>query len=328
MGPVIRRFPNLSGAGAHAAQGTEIHWLGAGRSMPEINAHVPSIHMAWNGGYLLSLDGRALKLEDEVFLVLNAGHTLAGRGRHDTGACMLSVYFGPTLLAQALRELGSDRKELLCGRLRGDSVTLLQHVRERDSSIASVMRYIAHHVCEGLDDPLWYEEQVGFLLLRLLANETSMARGIQDMTRTKSWKRRETFVRLSRVTDLIHSAYEQQLTVTELAAVAHWSPFHMMREFKAVLGISPFEFLQRRRTLAALRLLSTTELSAAEIAEKVGFRQRSTMMRRLRRSHGLGARDLRLSSASNEQSPQALRHRTTTAASSSVKSATSISSVR
>lgn len=330
MGPVIRRFTFLPGAGAppHLAHSTEIHWLGAGRAMPEVSAHVPSIHMAWNGAHIVGVDGRSLKLEDDVLLVLNAGHTLTGRGRHDAGACLLSVYFAPELLAEALRELGSDRRELVCGRLRSDSVCLLQHLRESDHAIASVMRYIAHHVCEGIDDALWYEEQIGFLLGRLLTNEAALAGSIQGMTRTKAWKRRETFVRLSRVTDLIHSAYEQPLTMSELAEAAHWSPFHMMREFKASLGVSPFEFLQRRRTQAAARLLSSTDLSAAEIAERVGFRQRSTMMRRLRRMHGLGARALRLLSPGNEQSAQGLRHRKPIAASFSVNSATSISSVR
>lgn len=330
MGPVIRRFPFAPGSGStvHLAQGTEIHWLGAGRSMPEITAHVPSIHMAWNGAQLISVDGRLLKLEDEVFLALNAGHTLTNRTRSDTGACLLSIYFAPELLARALRQLGSDRRELLCGPLRTDSFCLLQHLREHDNAIALVMRYIAHHVCAGIDDALWYEEQIGFLLVRLLANETALVNGIQGMTRTKAWKRRETFVRLSRVTDLIHTGYEQQLTMSDLAEAAHWSPFHMMREFKGSLGVSPFEFLQRRRTEAAARLLSSTDLSAAEVAERVGFRQRSTMMRRLRRIHGLGARALRLLSPNGEQSPQGLRHRKPIAASFGVNSATSISVVR
>ena len=117
------------------------------------------------------------------------------------------------------------------------------------------MRYIAHHVSTGIDDPQWYEEQVSFLLRRLLGHEASLARTVSDMTHMKSWKRRETFMRLARVTDLIHSCYERPLTIEELAEAAHWSRFHMMREFKAVHGISPYEYLQRRRTQTAARLL-------------------------------------------------------------------------
>ena len=77
----------------------------------------------------------------------------------------------------------------------------------------------------------------------------------------------------------------------------------MMREFKAVHGISPYEYLQRRRTQSAARLLCSTDLSVAEIAERTGFHVR-TLVRRLRRSRGLGARALRMLAHETTQSQQ------------------------
>jgi AraC family transcriptional regulator len=325
MGPVIRRLApsqGSNGAGAHAARGAEIHWIGAGRIAPEVVAGVPSIHMVWNGGYGLCLDGRSVRLDDEVFLVLNAGHVLAPRSRRDASACLLSVYFPPELLARAFDDLSASQREQIGAYTQGGSLCLLEHMREGDRSIASVMRYVAHHICAGLEDPSWYEEQVSFLLRRLLVSEATTIRDIGAMTHAKAWKRREIFLRLARVTDLIHSAYERPLTIDELAAAAHWSAFHMMREFKVVHGVSPHEYLQRRRTQTAARLLCSTDLSVAEIAERVGFHDRSTLMRRLQRMHGLNARTLRVLS----QSPQPMQHRMPTPASYGVNSATSISS--
>jgi AraC-like DNA-binding protein len=189
------------------------------------------------------------------------------------------------------------------------------------------MRYIAHHVGAGIDDPQWYEEQVSFLLRRLLGHEAALARSVSNMTHMKSWKRRETFMRLARVTDLIHSCYERPLTIEELAEAAHWSRFHMMREFKAVHGISPYEYLQRRRTQSAARLLCSTDLSVAEIAERTGFHVR-TLVRRLRRDRGLGARALRLLAQEATQSQQSASGKMTTSVVSRVDRATSISCVR
>ena len=165
---------------------------------------------------------------------------------------------------------------------------------------------------------------MSFLLRRLLVSEAAAIGNINAMTHAKAWKRREIFLRLARVTDLIHSAYERPLTIAELAAAAHWSVFHMMREFKVVHGVSPHEYLQRRRTQAAARLLGATDLSVAEIAERVGFQDRSTLMRRLQRMHGINARTLRALA----QSPQPMQHRMPTPASYGVNSATSISSAR
>jgi AraC-like DNA-binding protein len=298
--------------GAQTAQGTEIHWVPAGRAAPETITGVPSIHAAWNGSYLLSVDNHSpLKLEDEVFVALNAGHVLSTRGRPDPGACLLSVYFAPELLAEALEALAPVDRELLLAYSQDKAFRLFEHVRDSDRSLASVMRYIAHHVSAGIDDPQWHEEQVSFLLRRLLAHEVSLARSVDGMTHMKSWKRRETFVRLSRVTDLIHSGYERPLTIEELAEAAHWSRFHMMREFKAVHGISPYEHLQRRRTQSAARLLCSTDLAVAEIAERTGFHVR-TLVRRLRRSRGLGARALRTLAHETTQSQQSASYKLAT----------------
>ena len=303
-------------------QGTEIRWLPAGRAAPETIGSVPSVHAAWNGSYSVCIDGHAtLKLEDEVFVALNAGHVLTARGRRDPSACLLSVYFDRELLQKALEQLAPADRDLLLACSQEGPFRLFEHVRDSDRSLASVMRYIAHHVSTGIDDPQWYEEQISFLLRRLLGHEVSLARTVNAMTHMKSWKRRETFMRIARVTDLIHSCYDRALTIEELSAAAHWSRFHMMREFKAVHAISPYEFLQRRRTQTATRLLCATDLSVAEIAERTGFHVR-TLVRRLRRSRGLGARALRT------QSQHSTSSRMTTGVPLLAGIATSISSVR
>ena len=301
-----------------------------GRAAPEVIAGVPSVHAAWNGSYPLCVDGHALKLEEEVFLAINAGHVLTTRGRRDPGSSLLSIYFAPQMLADAFATLAPADRELLIAGTQNGSVRLFEHLRDCDRSLISVMHYIAHHICAGVDDPQWYEEQVSFLLRRLLTHEIALARTVANMTHMKSWKRRETFTRLARVTDLIHSCYDRALTIDELAEAAHWSRFHMMREFKAVHGISPYEYLQRRRTQTAARLLCSTELSVAEIAERTGFHERSTLVRRLRRSRGLGARALRMLAHDGQihSSSQGLPHRMPTSAASGVNPATSISSVR
>lgn len=331
MRSIVRRFVPTNGVstnGAHTAQGTEIHWMPAGRIAPETLGSVPSVHAAWNGSYSLCVDGQsALKLEDEVFLALNAGHVLTTRGRREPSACLLSVYFAPDLLAQAFEALPAADRDLLIASSQDGSFRLFEHVRDSDRPLVSVMRYIAHHICAGIDDAQWYEEQVSFLLRRLLGHEVSLARAVGNMTHMKSWKRRETFTRLAHVTDLIHSCYERPLTIEELAESAHWSRFHMMREFKAAHAITPYEYLQRRRTQTAARLLCSTELSVAEIAERTGFHVR-TLVRRLRRTRGLGARALRTLAQDATQSQQSSSYRMTTSVVPLVGAATSITSVR
>jgi hypothetical protein len=135
MTSIIRRFAsptNGTSATAHTAQGTEIHWMPAGRAAPEIIAGVPSVHAAWNGSYPLCVDGHSLKLEEEVFLALNAGHVLTTRGRRDPGSCMLSIYFTPQLLAQAFDALAPADRELLIAGTQSRTLRLFEHLRDCD----------------------------------------------------------------------------------------------------------------------------------------------------------------------------------------------------
>jgi AraC family transcriptional regulator len=324
VGPVVRKLSALHGPGAqsvtaHPVGSTEICWAAAGRAAQDVFAAVPSIHMAWGGEYPLQIDGRTLRLDDDVLLVVNAGHTISARARRDPTACLLSIYFATGLLDDALAQLSASQRELLNAGERGAALRLFEHLREQDNSIASVMRYIGHHHCAGVDDACWYEEQIGFLLRRVLANEAQIVARINGKAHgVKAAKRRETFSRLTRVTDLVHSAYERPLTIAELAGAAHWSAFHMMREFKALYEVTPFEFLQSRRTHAAARLLCSTDLSVGQIAERVGFHERSTLMRRLQRGLGKSARALRQTSRKPQKSPQGMPHRRASTASSRV----------
>jgi AraC-like DNA-binding protein len=57
--------------------------------------------------------------------------------------------------------------------------------------------------------------------------------------------------------------------------------------------VTPHEYLQRKRTSVAARLLRGSELAVEEIVRRVGFDSRSTLFRALRRFHGVTPRECR-----------------------------------
>jgi AraC-like DNA-binding protein len=269
----------------YVADGLAVRWCGAGCPLPEAQVTCPSIHLAWDGRVPLRVNDRELRLDDDVFIVLNAGRRIGPAGPSDSQAKLLSVYFAPQRVLQAVERRGRSARG---GDAQHDSLEFLEHLREHDRPIASVMRYLAHHVREGVADQEWYEEQILFLLRRLLESEAAIALGFECMTRIRPARRRDAFARLARVTDLIHSAYERPLGVDDFAKAADWSPLHTLRRFKSVHGVDPYEYLQRRRARAAARLLETTDLSESQVAKHVGFGERSALLHRLR-VHALAA---------------------------------------
>lgn len=77
-------------------------------------------------------------------------------------------------------------------------------------------------------------------------------------------------------------AYAHPLDVPAVAAVAHISPAHFSRCFRAVFGESPHHYLQRRRVERSMFLLRETRRTVTEICFDVGFSSLGTFSRTFR----------------------------------------------
>jgi len=91
--------------------------------------------------------------------------------------------------------------------------------------------------------------------------------------------------RLKRVTDHVREHLDQNLTLAQLSAVVHMSPYHFARLFRHSTGLPPHRFVVRTRIERAARLLETSDMSIAHVGRLVGFRTPghfSTVFRRLK----------------------------------------------
>ncbi|MFW0793782.1 helix-turn-helix transcriptional regulator [Gordonia sp. CPCC 205515] len=85
--------------------------------------------------------------------------------------------------------------------------------------------------------------------------------------------------RMLRARDTMDRRYAEPLDVAALAAVAHISPAHFSRVFKATFGETPHRYLQRRRIERASALLRETTMSISDISTAVGFGSFATFTR-------------------------------------------------
>lgn len=77
-------------------------------------------------------------------------------------------------------------------------------------------------------------------------------------------------------------AYAEPLDVRSVAAVAHVSPAHFIRTFRAVFGETPHRYLQRRRVERSMFLLRETNRSVTDVCFDVGFTSLGTFSRTFR----------------------------------------------
>lgn len=96
-----------------------------------------------------------------------------------------------------------------------------------------------------------------------------------------------------RARDAMDRAYAQPLDVAALARIAHVSPAHFSRTFRATFGETPHRYLQRRRVERAMFLLRETDHSVTDICFEVGFGSTGTFSRTFRDIVGRSPRTYR-----------------------------------
>lgn len=87
----------------------------------------------------------------------------------------------------------------------------------------------------------------------------------------------------------------QTIDLESAARVAGLSPFHFLRSFAGVIGVTPHQYLVRARLRRAARLLADDARPITEIAYAVGFGDLSNFVRTFRRAAGVSPRGFRRS---------------------------------
>ncbi|TSB31444.1 helix-turn-helix domain-containing protein [Streptomyces benahoarensis] len=99
--------------------------------------------------------------------------------------------------------------------------------------------------------------------------------------------------RILRARDAMDRAYARPLDVPALARIAHVSPAHFARTFRATFGETPHRYLQRRRVERAMFLLRETDRSVTDVCYEVGFGSLGTFSRTFREIVGRSPRTYR-----------------------------------
>jgi AraC family transcriptional regulator len=93
--------------------------------------------------------------------------------------------------------------------------------------------------------------------------------------------------RVSATLRLIETQPEHPVTVADLAQAVAMSPYHFLRSFRAVVGMTPYQFILGQRLRRAAGQLRQTCDPIAEIAFDAGFGDLSSFNRRFRRVVGV-----------------------------------------
>lgn len=190
--------------------------------------------------------------------------------------------------------------DCLCFRLSPD---LVDSIDDRSSSWRSgalpplseliVLGELAQAAAEGRSDiPL---EEVGMLFASRFADVSS--------GKTRRPERLQPTDRRRAVDAALWlSAHAQEsIRLDDVAREAGLSPFHFLRLFARVLGVTPHQFLIRCRLRSAARLLTDPSRSITDVAFDAGFGDLSNFVRLFQRAAGMSPSRFRKSAHGDRQ---------------------------
>ncbi|MCP4673443.1 MAG: AraC family transcriptional regulator [Desulfobacula sp.] len=101
--------------------------------------------------------------------------------------------------------------------------------------------------------------------------------------------------RMNSAIDYIEKNIDDEVSIKKVAEEAFCSSFHFQRMFFAILGITPAEYIRRRRLTLAAKELTTGNEKVMDIALKYGYESPNAFTRAFRNMHGINPREVRTS---------------------------------
>ncbi|WP_155816562.1 helix-turn-helix domain-containing protein [Spirochaeta thermophila] len=172
-----------------------------------------------------------------------------------------------------------EPRERLEGRRKG-------HLKLSGSRLEEVERLIHHLIREENSRAPGHSIMAAGLFFQLL---TVLAREYQRLSTPEAHR----ILTISSVISALESQYPRRWTIKELCVRANLSPSTLRRHFIRAVGMPPLRYLAYLRVEKACELLTQTDLTMLEIAEKVGFQDSNYFARQFRRYKGLSPREFR-----------------------------------
>jgi len=270
--PLEHIVQSSSGKGWHGLDVAEIIHPLDDFALPALPRHILVINLSAPSTIQERLAGRQGHLGTGNVVILPAGAPTTWHLEREGEVRHLHLYLSPTLIQQIATSADIDP----------DTVEFVDTLGMFDPRIETIaLSLLSELRSEGLGGRLYVESLANILGIHLLRQHSSVKQ--PSLPRAVGLDR----ATLRRVSTYIEEHLAEDLSLSELAAVAYLSSYHFARLFKASTGFAPHQYVIGRRIERAKLLLSTTNWSLAAIAHAVGFAHESHLALHFKRLTGL-----------------------------------------
>jgi AraC family transcriptional regulator len=211
-------------------------------------------------------------------LLLPAGHARRAFWRGPTDS--VHLHLDPGLLAR----VAAEAFDLDPGRVELPVVAALSHPGLR----ADLLAFDSELMTGGAGGRLLAESLANVVAVHLIRHFVPTDQGAHQPRGGLSRRKLRTAL------EYIEEHLETGLTLDDLAAVAHLSPYHFARQFKISTGVPPHQYVIARRVeRAKLWLRDGKDLSLSQVAARSGFWDQGHFTRHFKRLVGVTPRQFR-----------------------------------
>ena len=229
---------------------------------------VTSVSLVLSGTFVCrSRYGRSLLAAGSLFLG-SVGQPYECSHHHGEGDRCLSFQFEPELFEQLARDAGARRA-----------------VFDRNGlPPLRAFAPLAAQALAGMRQPEALEE-IAYAMAGAAVRATAGGRSRPDVSRHHG--------RIAQVLRHLAARVAERHPIAELARLAAMSPYHFLRTFKQVTGVTPHQWLVRTRLRVAAQHLAAGRERITDIALDVGFQDLSNFVRSFRAEFGVSPRAYR-----------------------------------
>jgi AraC family transcriptional regulator len=190
----------------------------------------------------------------------------------------LTLSVSPQLLSRAAEELGLDP-----GRIE-----IRNRFQVRDTQLENIGWALKEEMeCGNPCGAVYLDSLALTVAMRLICCHSSQAVEMRRPNKRLSDRR------LRQVFDYIEDNLADNISLENLASVVGFSASHFKVLFREATGLSPHQYLIRRRVERARHLLGEANMSICQIAIETGFSHQSHLARHMNRVLGISPKALR-----------------------------------
>ncbi|WP_281986938.1 AraC family transcriptional regulator [Aquimarina aggregata] len=230
-----------------------------------------SVKSFYGGKANYQVKQREYKVDKTNFLILNecTEYRLTIDSRDETES--FCAFFAPEFVTRTISEIGATDEQLLDFNLKSnDGIKLFERNYIHNGTVSQLLKIGREkftYEMQDLEKDEWYRQ----LLYAVLEQNSKSYYDTALLNLKRKSTREEIYRRLYFVKDYIDCNYSKNLRLSDLAAVGLLSENHLLRNFKKVFKITPFQYISRKRIQEAKRQILETDKNIKDIAIDVGY---------------------------------------------------------